>query len=149
EPGVYSILEGRNHIVDDAYLVDVLFREVVVRRRDHFEKCPIEGVTDTGPEPTPAAPPPAVADNSDAPPSTPDPPGGGVNKTGANDYEVDGSYLDATLANLNEVATQARIVPSFQNGKSNGLKMFSIKPGSIYSKIGMQNGDVIQKINGF
>ena len=43
----------------------------------------------------------------------------------------------------------ARIVPSFKNGKPNGFKLFSIKPGSIYSKIGMQNGDVIQRINGY
>jgi general secretion pathway protein C len=47
------------------------------------------------------------------------------------------------------VATQARIVPSFQNGKPNGFKLFSIRPGSLYSKIGIQNGDVIQKINGY
>mgnify|MGYP001382018024 CR=1 FL=1 len=30
-----------------------------------------------------------------------------------------------------------------------GFKLFSIKPGSIYSKLGMKNGDVIQKINGY
>ena len=53
------------------------------------------------------------------------------------------------MGNLSEVATKARIVPSFKNGKPNGFKLFSIKPGSIYSKIGLRNGDVIQSINGY
>jgi general secretion pathway protein C len=30
-----------------------------------------------------------------------------------------------------------------------GFKLFSIRPDSIYSKIGVQNGDVIRRINGF
>jgi general secretion pathway protein C len=44
---------------------------------------------------------------------------------------------------------QARIVPSFKNGEANGFKLFAIRPGSLYSKIGIQNGDIIHKINGF
>jgi len=57
--------------------------------------------------------------------------------------------LDKTLSNLNAVATQARIVPSFKNGVANGFKVFSIQPNSFYSSIGVENGDVIQKINGY
>ena len=34
-------------------------------------------------------------------------------------------------------------------GKANGFKLFSIKPGSIYSKIGLKNGDIVHKINGY
>jgi histidinol-phosphate aminotransferase len=33
-------------------------------------------------------------------------------------------------------------------GKPVGFKLFSIKPGSLYSKIGLQNGDVINRIRG-
>ena len=46
------------------------------------------------------------------------------------------------------LATEARIVPHFEGGKGAGFKLFSIRPGSIYSKIGITNGDVIQRING-
>jgi general secretion pathway protein C len=56
--------------------------------------------------------------------------------------------LDATLADMNSLATQARIVPSFKNGQADGFKLFSIQPGSVYSALGIQNGDVIQSING-
>ena len=57
--------------------------------------------------------------------------------------------IDRTLANLNDVAMQARIVPAFKDGQAQGFKLFSIRPDSIYSKIGVQNGDVIKRINGF
>jgi general secretion pathway protein C len=88
----------------------------------------------------PVPPPPSAAAAVD-----PD----GVTSTGENKYDVKKSVLDGTLSNLNSVATQARIVPSFRNGVANGFKVFSIQPNSFYTAIGVQNGDVIQKINGY
>jgi general secretion pathway protein C len=73
----------------------------------------------------------------------------GVRKVADNKYDVKKSVLDSTLSNLNSVATQARIVPSFKNGVANGFKVFSIQPNSFYSAIGVENGDVVQKINGY
>jgi general secretion pathway protein C len=73
----------------------------------------------------------------------------GIKALGDNRYEVQKSVIDGTLSNLNSIATQARIVPSFKNGVANGFKLFSIQPGSFYSAIGVENGDVIQKINGY
>ena len=64
-------------------------------------------------------------------------------------YKIERSTVNSALANLNGLAMDARIVPSFKNGQANGFKLFSIKPDSLYSKIGIQNGDVIQSINGF
>jgi general secretion pathway protein C len=75
--------------------------------------------------------------------------GDGVRKLADNRYEIKRSVIESTLSNLNNIATQARIVPSFKNGVSNGFKLFSIQPGSLYSAIGVENGDVIQKINGY
>lgn len=72
-----------------------------------------------------------------------------VKQIDENNYVIPQGRLDQTLADLNKVATQARIVPSFKNGVANGFKLFSIRPGSIYSSIGVQNGDVITRINGF
>lgn len=73
----------------------------------------------------------------------------GVRKIAENRYEIDRSVLDSTLGDLNKIATQARIVPSFENGVANGFKLFSIQPGSLYAAIGIENGDVIQRINGY
>jgi len=75
--------------------------------------------------------------------------GDGVRKIADNRYEIKRSVIESSLSNLNNIATQARIVPSFKNGVSNGFKLFSIQPGSLYSAIGVENGDVIQKINGY
>ncbi|MGV3623104.1 MAG: type II secretion system protein GspC [Archangium sp.] len=97
------------------------------------------------------APPPPIAVNTPvreaAPPSVAL--GTGVKQIGENDYEIPRAEIDKTLANLNDVAMQARIVPAFKDGVAQGFKLFSIRPDSIYSKIGIQNGDVIKRINGF
>jgi general secretion pathway protein C len=79
-------------------------------------------------------------------------PGGrmeGIRQTADNQYEVDRTTLESTLNDLNKIATQARIVPSFKNGVANGFKLFSIQPGSLYASIGIENGDVIQRVNGY
>ena len=72
-----------------------------------------------------------------------------IERTGENEYTVAQDAIESTLANLNTIATQARIVPAFKNGVAEGFKLFSIRPGSIYAQIGIQNGDVVRKINGF
>lgn len=73
----------------------------------------------------------------------------GIRATSANTYEVPKDELQKALGNMNEIATQARIVPSFKNGESQGFKIFSIKPNSLFTKLGIQNGDVIKRVNGF
>jgi general secretion pathway protein C len=75
--------------------------------------------------------------------------GSGIRATGENEYEVPRPEIDKTLSNLNDVAMQARIVPAFQDGVAKGFKLFSIRPDSIYTKIGVQNGDIIRRINGY
>ena len=83
------------------------------------------------------------------------PPGGplaaasGIKETAPNNYAVPRKEIDNAIANMSDLATKARIVPSFKNGVSNGFKLFSIMPDSLYAKIGIQNGDVIKKINGY
>ncbi len=71
----------------------------------------------------------------------------GVRKTGESQYVVDRREVEQAVANLNEVITQARAVPVLEGGKSAGFKLFAIRPGSIFEKIGLVNGDVVQRIN--
>lgn len=73
----------------------------------------------------------------------------GVKQLSENQYTIAKAEINNALANLSDLATKARIVPSFKNGVANGFKLFSIVPDSLYSKIGVQNGDVIRKINGY
>ena len=73
----------------------------------------------------------------------------GIRQVSENKYEVSRATIDQQLGNLSTISTQARIVPSFKNGVANGFKLFSIQPGSLYAAMGVQNGDVIQRINGY
>ena len=145
EPEIYTINEDSSEVTSDATLIEIRNREVVVRRRDHFERCVAEGEK---PDQAAERPRPRIGMRNDEEDGDADPTSG-VSKVSETEYNIDRGELDRVLSNLNEVATQARIVPSFKNGKANGFKLFSIKPGSIYAKIGLHNGDVIQKINGY
>jgi general secretion pathway protein C len=40
-------------------------------------------------------------------------------------------------------------VPAVKDGKPDGFKLYAIRPSSVYSKLGLQNGDTLQSINGF
>jgi type II secretion system protein C len=71
----------------------------------------------------------------------------GVKKTGENAYLVDRREVEHAVANLNEVITQARAVPVMTDGKASGFKLFAIRKGSIFDKIGLSDGDVVQRVN--
>ena len=66
----------------------------------------------------------------------------------AEEVIVDSTELDSALENLPLLLTQARAVPYFKQGKSVGLRLFAIKSGSLYEKIGLKNGDILKTING-
>lgn len=74
--------------------------------------------------------------------------GTGIQKASETNYQIERAEVDKTLANLNEVLTQARCVPNFENGRASGYRCFQIVPNSIYDKLGMKDGDVICGING-
>ncbi len=97
-----------------------------------------------------APPPPAIATTRPVTdPAANQPYGSGIKALDENNYEVPRTEVDRALANLNDLAMQARIVPAFKDGQAEGFKLFSIRPDSLYSKIGIVNGDVIKRINGF
>lgn len=73
---------------------------------------------------------------------------GGIERLSPTQFNVSRQEVDKALGNLNQVLTQARCVPNFENGMPSGYKCFQIVPGSIYDKLGMQDGDVICGLNG-
>lgn len=92
----------------------------------------------------PASVAPRVTVSSPSRPSS----GGGIERVAPNQFNVSRQEVDKAIANLNQVLTQARCVPNFENGLPAGYKCFQIVPGSIYDKLGLQNGDTICGING-
>ncbi|OFZ01493.1 MAG: hypothetical protein A2Z97_13550 [Bdellovibrionales bacterium GWB1_52_6] len=73
---------------------------------------------------------------------------GGIEQVTPSQFNVSRLEVDKALSNMNEILTQARAVPNFENGVPAGYKLFQIVPGSIYSKLGLQNGDVIAGVDG-
>ncbi|OGP13102.1 MAG: hypothetical protein A2053_01465 [Deltaproteobacteria bacterium GWA2_50_8] len=61
---------------------------------------------------------------------------------------IDQREVDEALTNLDKLYTEIRIVPNFKDGKAAGMKVLSVKPGSIFSKLGLRRGDVLERING-
>ena len=74
-------------------------------------------------------------------------PGSGVRKVGEGRFMVDQREIASSTENLNQVLTQARALPFMEAGKTVGFRISEIVPGSIYEKIGLVNGDVVQRVN--
>lgn len=83
------------------------------------------------------------------PPDDPDPLFATIEKVSDNEYSVPRNTVDALLADPMKYSRQARIVPSMRNGQPHGLKLYAIRPSSVFSKLGFSNGDTIHAINGF
>ena len=84
---------------------------------------------------------PAVAMATGIPP-VPQAPGAPIKKV------IDRREVEAAMADLPKLLTQARAVPYMVNGVPNGYRMDYIAPASFYEKIGIQYGDVLQRVNG-
>jgi hypothetical protein len=57
--------------------------------------------------------------------------------------------VDRALTHTEELANQARIVPFFEGGVCRGFKIFAIRPGSLFERVGLCNGDVVSRIDGY
>src|SRR5919106_607820 len=109
-------------------------------RREFLEPSPAP--------PRPSPPPMNVPRQGRAANGATPPLGTGIRALSADRYDVPRDEVARVLSNLNALAMKARIVPAFRDGKAVGFKVFSIRPNSLYSRIGIQNGDVIRRLNG-
>jgi general secretion pathway protein C len=61
---------------------------------------------------------------------------------------IDQKEVDEALERMDQLYTEIRIVPNIKGGKASGMKVLAVKPGSIFSRLGLQRGDILEKING-
>ena len=72
----------------------------------------------------------------------------GVEVISDTEYVVDRAEVDNALENMSQLFTQIRAVPHFEGGEATGFRLFAIRRGSLFDKIGLKNGDIIRSING-
>lgn len=70
-----------------------------------------------------------------------------INQEG-NNFKIKKSYRDKMLQNIGEILTQARAVPIKNADGTLSFKMVEVQPGSLFAQLNIQNGDVINSING-
>ncbi len=73
----------------------------------------------------------------------------GIQKLSDTEFKVDRGVVDKILENQAELMRQARIVPEQENGKVVGIRLFGVRPDTLLGTLGMENGDRLEKINGF
>lgn len=74
--------------------------------------------------------------------------GDGIRRNKDGSYLVDRREVDHSIENLSTVITKMRAVPYMKDGESLGFRVFNIRPRSIFERMGLKNGDVIQNVNG-
>jgi general secretion pathway protein C len=68
-------------------------------------------------------------------------------KLGGGTYLVDQGRLQQAISNPGQMMTDARLRPNVAGGREEGFVLSEVKPGGIYDSLGLQNGDVLLKIN--
>ena len=58
------------------------------------------------------------------------------------------SDMERSLQDINQLMSNVRIRPHFKDGVADGLVITRIRAGSIFRRLGLRNGDILQQING-
>ena len=130
--GVYGINAA---VPGGATVKSIAWDQVVLLHNGKDEILKLENTIPTGKAP-PAAQPSPAADAS------------GIQETAENEFSVPRSEVDSAMENMSQLFTQVRAVPHFEGGESVGFRLFAIRRGSLFDKIGLKNGDIIRSING-
>ena len=58
------------------------------------------------------------------------------------------SYIEQSMTDMASLMTQVQIQPHMEDGVPGGLALSSIKPNSIFRRMGLRNGDIITGVDG-
>jgi general secretion pathway protein C len=64
------------------------------------------------------------------------------------EVRVPNTEVESAFENFSEILKQARVVPFAVDGEAAGFKILRIRHGSIFQRLGLQNNDVIERVNG-
>ncbi|MEO5726246.1 MAG: hypothetical protein ABI134_02655 [Byssovorax sp.] len=66
-----------------------------------------------------------------------------------NEINVERAMIDSILENQADPTRAIRIVPEKEGDKVVGVRLFGVRDGSLFGRLGIEDGDRIDSINGF
>lgn len=73
----------------------------------------------------------------------------GVRQVAPDTFHIDRREVDHAVSHLSDLFTQVRAVPyTSPGGATEGFRLSAIKADSLIERIGLKNGDVVQRVNG-
>jgi type II secretion system protein C len=68
-------------------------------------------------------------------------------KTGPAAYQVNQRMVQEAIEKPDQILTDARFVPNVVQGRQQGFVLKEVRPGGIYQSLGLQNDDILLRIN--
>lgn len=72
----------------------------------------------------------------------------GIDRVDDRNFNLSRSMLNKVLDNAGKIIGIAAVAPKIENGQSIGMEIRGVRPGTLLTKIGIQNGDLLESING-
>ncbi|MDH3653904.1 MAG: hypothetical protein OEN21_06530 [Myxococcales bacterium] len=72
----------------------------------------------------------------------------GIDRVNDTNYNLSRSMLNKVLDNAGKIIGIAAVSPKIENGESIGMEIRGVRPDTLLTKIGIQNGDILESING-
>jgi general secretion pathway protein C len=133
-----------DRLLDKATVVRIERRRIVLENAGKREELALDDESVPGVALRPGArpvvataPPPDTEDLRDR-----------IRQLSESSFQVDREQVEESLRNPAELFSEARILPKYDNGQMVGVQLSSIKPGSLFEEIGIQNGDTVTQVNG-
>ncbi len=71
-----------------------------------------------------------------------------IHRTAENAFVVDRRELAGAVDNMSGLLTQLRAVAEVRDGRPAGFRLFQIRDDSLFARLGLHDGDVVQRVNG-
>jgi general secretion pathway protein C len=72
----------------------------------------------------------------------------GIEKVNETNYNLSRSMLNKVLDNAGKLIGIAAVTPKIEGGQSIGMEIRGVRPNTLLTKLGIQNGDILESVNG-
>jgi general secretion pathway protein C len=72
----------------------------------------------------------------------------GIDKVNETNYNLSRSMLNKVLDNAGKIIGIAAVSPKMEGGQSIGMEIRGVRPNTLLTKLGIQNGDILESVNG-